>query len=98
MYNLPQAEPVINHKVVIYSSKYDDLSYLECLSQLKWVRTKLVRAKHDLHNVLDIMSLTDSPTGNTKHMKYELEENIKDLTARVKSLSTRIYIYENKNA
>ncbi|WP_304411371.1 hypothetical protein [Bacteroides acidifaciens] len=100
MYNLPQAEKTVRYteqeKVIIYTAQYDDLSYLDCLSQLRWVQTKLVRAKHDLYNVLDIMHLTDHPSNDMKHMKYELTENIKDLTARVKSLNRRIYIYENK--
>lgn len=103
MYNLPQAEKphpkyTYDEKVIIYSAQYDDLSYLECLASLKWVQTKLVRAKHDLYNVLDIMQLTDCPSNDMKHMKYELTENIKDLAARAKSLNRRIYIYENKNA
>lgn len=77
---------------------YDNLSYLECISALRWVQGKLTRARHELANVLDMISLTDNPSNRTLHMKYELSENIKDLTVRAKSLNRRIYIYENKNA
>ena len=77
-----------------YKEKYGDFSYPESKDSQKAFKHKVTRCKHELSNILDIISLTDSPSFDVIQKKYELSSSLNNLVARVRILENCVRRYE----
>lgn len=74
---------------------YSDLSLNESIHHLDWFNQTLMTRRHELHNIDDMISLTDSPSAKMIQDRMDLLHSISDLVRRINCLTLHIQSLES---